>query len=158
MSPSDPVRGERWTICSQNHIHWGANGGAGLLLRHKPGSGNPTYLLARRSRSVDEGGTWGIPGGAVRHGERPEATARREAIEEIGQLPCYDVTAVEVQDCGGGWLFHIIMGDVKQPFVAYSQQETQETGWFTLEQLRGLQLHPGIRRWLDHRNSAASGP
>jgi 8-oxo-dGTP pyrophosphatase MutT (NUDIX family) len=60
------------------------------------------YLLTERSRLVDEGGTWGIPGGAIHDGEPAEAAARREAAEEIWPLPPYRVTRVDVQDCGGG--------------------------------------------------------
>lgn len=78
---------ERWTICESGHVHWGANGGAALLLRHLDPEGPPTYLLQQRSRWVDEGGKWGIPGGAIRNGESPELTARRETQEEIGPVP-----------------------------------------------------------------------
>ena len=42
---------------------------AGLLLRYAPASAEPTYLLQLRARSVDEGATWGIPGGAIKEGE-----------------------------------------------------------------------------------------
>jgi 8-oxo-dGTP diphosphatase len=52
-----PARSDRWTFCSQGHIHWGANGGAGLLLRYAPARGEPVYLLTERSRRVDEGDT-----------------------------------------------------------------------------------------------------
>ncbi len=138
---------ERWTICSYDHVHWGALGGAGLLLRHVPAAGEPTYLLQRRSRSVDEGGTWSIPGGAIRAGESPETAARRETIEEIGALPPYRVTEIEHQDCGGGWIFHIICADVEREFVAFCGQETDATGWFTREQMQNLALHPGLRAW-----------
>jgi len=86
VSAAEPAKGERWTICAADHVHWGANGGAGLLFRYGGGS-EPTYLLARRSRWVDHGLTWGIPGGAIRLGESPETAARREAMEEIGYLP-----------------------------------------------------------------------
>jgi hypothetical protein len=61
---------ERWTHCKQGHIHWGAFGGAGLLLRYAPKGAGPTYLLQRpaavpvggrgrnlgRSRRRDQGG------------------------------------------------------------------------------------------------------
>lgn len=140
---------ERWTTCTLDHTHWGALGGAGLLLRYAPTRGQPTYLLQLRSRSVDEGAKWGIPGGAIKPGESPEDAARRETIEEMGVLPAYRVTEVEHQDCGGGWFFHIICGDVDREFDAFCGQETDATGWFTRDQMRNLTLHPGLRAWLN---------
>jgi 8-oxo-dGTP diphosphatase len=138
----------RWMICRLGHVHWGAFGGAGLLLRHVPKEGDPTFLLQQRTRWVDEGGTWGMPGGAMRRGESPEAAARREAEEEVGALPAYRVTGVEAQECGGGWTFQIVAADVDDQFEAICSQETDATGWFTRTQMRQLPLHPGIERWL----------
>ena len=139
---------DRWVFCRDGHIHWGANGGAGLLLRHMPASGISTYLLTERSRWVDEGGTWGIPGGAMHRGESVEDAARREAAEEIWPLPPCRVTGIDEQDCGGGWRFHIVHADVSAAFAAYAASETDATGWFTLAQMTALRLHPGIRAWL----------
>ncbi|HUA46154.1 MAG TPA: NUDIX hydrolase [Solirubrobacteraceae bacterium] len=156
MSPlARPAPGERWTICTLDHVHWGANGGAGLLLRHPSAEGEPRYLLALRSRWVDEPATWGIPGGAIRDGEAPEEAARRETAEEIGQLPPYRVVAQVVQDCGGGWRFHIFLADVELMFDAYSVHETDATGWFTTREMRELPLHAGVRRWLDELNAGS---
>jgi 8-oxo-dGTP diphosphatase len=150
MSPAaKPGAGERWTICPLDHVHWGANGGAGLLLRYAPAGAEPRFLLALRSRSVDEPATWGIPGGAIRDCESPESAARREMIEEIGQLTPYRIAAVEVQDCGGGWQFHIFLADVDEKFDAYSVLETDATGWFTRKEMRNLPLHSGLQRLLD---------
>lgn len=147
-----PASGERWTICALDHVHWGANGGAGLLLRYRSADSEPRYLLALRSRWADEPATWGFPGGAIRDGESPEEAARRETVEEIGGLPTYGVAAEEMQDCGGGWRFHIFLADVEAMFDAYSVRETDATGWFTSLQMRELPLHSGLRRWLDEHS------
>ncbi len=154
MSAGQPAPAERWTICPLDHVHWGANGGAGLLLRYAPAGADPVYLLLRRSRQVDEPGTWGIPGGAIRDGETPEMAARREVIEEIGSLPAYRLQRLELQDCGGGWNFHIFTADVDEPFEAYAAHETDATGWFTERMMRNLPLHTGLRRWLEERGSS----
>lgn len=144
-----PGSQDRWTFCGLGHVHWGAHGGAGLLLRYVPRSGEPVYLLTERSRWVDEGGTWGMPGGAVHDGETVEAAAHREATEEIWPVPPYRVTGIEVQDCGGGWKFHIIHADTDELFTAYTARETVSTGWFTLSEMRTLRLHPGFRQWVE---------
>ncbi len=151
VSGQQAAPGDRWTICGLDHVHWGANGGAGLLLRRQRSGAEPFYLLTKRSRLVDEGGTWGIPGGAIRDGESPEPAARRETLEEIGRLPAYRVNGVEIQGCGGGWQFHLFVADVQEPFDAYSVHETDATGWFTTEMMHRLSLHSGLRRWLENR-------
>jgi len=145
-TPGSP---DRWTFCRLGHIHWGAHGGAGLLLRHVPRNGEPEYLLTERSRQVDEGGTWSMPGGAIHDGESPQAAAHREATEEIWPVPAYQVTGTEVQDCGGGWKFHIVHADVDEPFTAYTHRETAASGWFTVSQMKALRLHPGFRQWVE---------
>lgn len=142
-----------WTVCDKGHLHWGARGGAGLLLRHVSAQGGASYLLQLRSKSVDYGGTWGIPGGAIRDGETPEMAARREAEEEIGSLPPYRVTGIEVQDCGGNWKFYIVAADVADDFLAYCVRETDATGWFTLADMHVLLLHPGLQNWLEKQES-----
>jgi 8-oxo-dGTP pyrophosphatase MutT (NUDIX family) len=144
-----PDSAERWFFCRAGHIHWGALGGAGLLLRHLPSQGQPLYLLTERSRWIDEGGTWGIPGGAIHHGESPEETAHRAAAEQIWPLPAYRVTGIVVQDCCGGWKFHIVGADIDAPFTAYAARDTDATGWFTVPEMDHLRLYSGVRRWAD---------
>jgi len=93
----------------------------------------------------------------MRSGESPEATARREAQEEIGPLPTYRVTGIDVQDCGGGWKFHIVRADIDRPFIAFCVRETDATGWFTREEMQSLPLHPGFRAWLDEHEPSRAG-
>jgi 8-oxo-dGTP pyrophosphatase MutT (NUDIX family) len=140
---------ERWTICTAGHVHWGADGAAGLLLWCRGAeNGNSTYLLTQRARSVDEPGTWSVPGGAIRAGESPEAAADREATEEIGKLPPYQSVGIEPQPCGGGWCFYLVQAEVDEEFTAYCVRETDATGWFRLADMGQLDLHPGMRGWL----------
>lgn len=144
---------EIWKICDLGHVHWGDDGAAGFLFRHAPESGEPSFLLQQRSSEVDYPGTWGIPGGAIRDGESPETTAKREFQEEIGALPSYRIRGIDVQDCGGNWKFHLILADVETPFLAYRRQETDATGWFTRSDMRSLLLHPGLKIWLGKQDS-----
>ncbi len=157
-APGHEASCERWTICAEGHVHWGAGGGAGLLLRYVPPSGPPQYLLEQRSRWVDEGGSWGMPGGAIRSGESPEQAADREAREELWPIPSYRVTGVEAQDCGGGWCFQIVGGDVDEPVDMYLGREVDAVGWFTVDQMQTLPLHSGFRHWVDDQRHVNPRP
>lgn len=143
-----------WKICEMGHVHWGDAGAAGFLFRYAPGTDEPSFLLEQRSTAVDYPGAWGIPGGAIRDGESPEAAAMREFTEEIGRLPSYRITGTEVQDCGGHWKFHMIFADVDEPFLAYRGEETDATGWFTQTDMATLHLHPGLEIWLNEQKAA----
>jgi 8-oxo-dGTP diphosphatase len=143
-----------WKICEMGHIHWGNQGAAGFLFRHAGVQGEPSFLLQQRSTTVDYPSTWGIPGGAIRDGESPEAAAKREFQEEIGPLPSYRITGINVQDCGGKWQFHMILADVDEEFLAFCGKETAATGWFTQNDMTNLQLHPGLQIWLHEQQRA----
>jgi len=119
-----------------------------LFLRFQPREGEPLYLLTQRSRWVDEGGSWAIPGGAIRDGETPEVAAEREAEEEIWPVPPHRATGVITQDCGGGWKFFVVTAIVDEALPTYPARQTDATGWFASEDMRTLPLHPGFRAWL----------
>ena len=144
------TREKRWAICRAGHFHRGVYGGAGLLLRYAPDSQTPVYLLVEQTRSLDAR-AWGVPGGAVKQGETPRVAARRVAAEEIWPVPRYRVRGIDVEDCGGGWQFHIVSADVTEPFIAHPVKETAATGWFTIEQISALPLFREIRRWVAER-------
>ena len=131
-APGRP-RSDRWTGCASGHLHWGTHGGAGLLLRYVRAQGKDLYLLVHRSRCVDHGGTWGIPGGALHEGETAEAGAGRETGEEIWPIPRHRVWGVETQDCGAGWQFKIVRAEVERPRTVHAARETDATGWFSLD-------------------------
>lgn len=143
---------DRWMICDAGHVHWGTEGAAGLLLRFIAKNGTTCYLLQQRSGWVDYPGTWGIPGGAIRRGESPEAAASREAVEEIGPIRNHRITGIDAQDCGGGWKFYTVCADADSAFPAFCVQETDATGWFTREQMLTLKLHPGLREWFEEHD------
>jgi 8-oxo-dGTP diphosphatase len=93
---SGPVRppglhrqpGDGWVECDCGGRHWGLHGAAGLLLYRTDDAGRAdAVVLQHRAEWSDQGGTWGIPGGALAPGERPEDGAVREAAEEAGIDP-----------------------------------------------------------------------
>lgn len=148
-----PPRLDTWTICDKAHTHWGAAGAAGLWFCYSRAGVAPVYLLERRFSTVDHNGRWCIPGGAIRRGESVGMAARREAEEEIGPLPSYEITAIDTQECGGGWRFYILSARVWALFTPLCICETDAAGWFTREQMASLSLHPGFQSWLDRDES-----
>ena len=60
--------------------YWGAQGAGVVFLARSTGR----LCLQHRSPYVEQGGTWGVWGGAIDKGEDPETAAKREAQEEGG--------------------------------------------------------------------------
>ena len=83
-----PVRrpGDGGVRCGGGSLHWGLNGAAGLLVwrRVRDAADGVEVLLQLRAGWTHEGGTWGVPGGAVGDGESPAEAALRECEEETG--------------------------------------------------------------------------
>jgi 8-oxo-dGTP pyrophosphatase MutT (NUDIX family) len=46
-----------------------------------------SVLLLKRSEKVNDGNTWGLPGGHIEKGEMPTQAAAREIYEEMGFIP-----------------------------------------------------------------------
>ena len=80
MGPRDP--GDAWVEGDRGRF-WGRFGSAGLLV-HDPAKG---ILLQHRALWSDQGGTWGLPGGALHQGEEAIHGALREAHEEAAVPP-----------------------------------------------------------------------
>jgi 2'-5' RNA ligase/ADP-ribose pyrophosphatase YjhB (NUDIX family) len=146
---------DRYVTCDQGHEHWGAAGASGLLVRHEG-----RYLLQHRSPYVQHGGTWSTPGGALARGESPEEGARREAEEKFGPLPDDMTHHHTFTDDHGGWAYHTVVMDSPHRFdpegSGEGDWETQGHGWFTPQEMKGLQLHPGFAAsWEKVRKSGA---
>ena len=141
--------GDRYVTCDQGHRHWGAYGAAGLLVRHTDPGGTRRYLLQHRSETVQHGGTWSTPGGALHAGETPEQGAMRESTEEMGRLHPEMTHAHTYTDDHGGWAYHTVVMDSPERFEPKghggTSWETQGWGWHTPEEMRHLDLHPGFR-------------
>ena len=71
--------------------YWGKQAAGSIFLARD----TKRFLIAHRSRRVEQPGTYGTWGGAIDEGEDPETAARREAVEEAGHqeqivmLPLY---------------------------------------------------------------------
>jgi 8-oxo-dGTP diphosphatase len=152
---------DTWVHCDQGHEHWGAEGAAGMLIRHHGDDGKTRYLLQKRAPWVDHGNTWGIPGGAIDSGESPEAAAHRETEEEMGELPRLKHSHTVTDDHGGGWAYHTVVADSPHRFTPEGGGEDEDEhaghGWFTHGEMNELPLHPGFRKSWDRVRTSHPG-
>ena len=145
--------GDGWVIAGDGQPRWGLYGAAGLLLRYTDQPGDAWLMLAERSAHVHHGGTWGIPGGALHRGESPEDGARREAEEEFGPMPDYEVAEVVVDDAGG-WTYSTVVADVVTLVVVEPVTwEHTRARWASFSEMAHLRLHPGLARLLPRLGS-----
>lgn len=132
--------------------HWG-NAASGILFV----TPQKSMLLLRRSDDVLHPGTWGIPGGAI-----PEVdgafesssfeNALNEASEElgIGVVPHFKLLGSAVmQDENSDFTYETFVGLVKRGFEPRLNWEHDDWGWFSVDEARHLDLHPGFRDLLD---------
>ncbi|EGD44658.1 MutT/NUDIX family protein [Nocardioidaceae bacterium Broad-1] len=130
-----------WIRCRKGHQHWGHRGAAGLLVVARG-----HVLLQLRSRHVQLGGTWSIPGGARERGESAQAAAFREAREETGLNPsAVEVVTEHAASCGG-WIFTTVVATVPtlEPLPRSYGEETAALRWVAADDVETYPLHPGF--------------
>lgn len=140
--------GNGWVYGPDGKRRWGRYGAAGVLLRHVDSLGTPRFMLARRSLKVAQGGTWSFPGGALNRGEHSLLGALREMEEEIGRkIEGYKIIARHVYQPIKEWSYTTWVIDLPhQLFFALPNWETTAVGWFTIAQMREMDLHSSFRK------------
>ncbi|WP_091557650.1 NUDIX domain-containing protein [Arthrobacter sp. ok362] len=138
LGPRDP--GDAWVEGDRGRF-WGRFGSAGLLV-HDPAKG---VLLQHRALWSHQGGTWGLPGGALHHGEEAIDGALREAKEEAAVPPeNVRVLFTSVFDVGY-WTYTTVVAETLEPFdAAISDPESLELQWVPVERVNDKELHPGF--------------
>lgn len=133
--------GDGFVKCACGHSHWGLYGAAGLLV-FDPERG---VLLQRRAWWTHHGGTWALPGGAVRSDETPEQAAIREAAEEA-DIPAELVRPVASStDEHGTWRYTTVLAGSAGPLHARAvSAETAELRWVAAHEVAALPLHDGF--------------
>ena len=138
-----------WKTCSCGERHWGRYGAAGLLLSDPA---RTAVLLQKRSVHVHQGGTWGVPGGAIERGETVRDAALREAHEEAGLDPrTLRVTSTVVGTDHGDWAYTYVLAEAERPeqpelvAAGSTSWEAERTLWVDLTRVESYALHPGLR-------------
>lgn len=136
--PRDP--GDAW-VDGDRGRYWGRFGAAGVLA-YDPDKG---VLLQHRAVWSHNGGTWGLPGGALHHGEEPVTGALREAFEEAA-VPAGNVDVLFTSLFHVGyWSYTTVVVRVREPFdPVISDPESLELRWVPVPHVAGLELHPGF--------------
>ena len=133
--------GDVWVYGPDGQKFWGRYGAAGLLVWH-PTAG---VLLQLRVGWSHFGGTWGLPGGALKEGESADAGALREAHEEAG-VPPSELTVMfsSVLDLGF-WRYTTVVARASSAFTpVIGDAESDALRWVPVDEVDALPLHPGF--------------
>ena len=141
--------GDGWVDCTCGNRHWGLHGAAGLLLARRDDAGTPTHVvLQHRALWSHQGGTWGVPGGALAPQETPLDGALREAWEEAGIPPgTVHVLGEHVLD-HGPWQYTTILADVVPGTaldVRPTDPESLEIAWVAVHEVADRPLLPAFK-------------
>lgn len=141
---------DAWVECTCGSRHWGLAGAAGLALVDRA---TRTIALQLRSVRSHQGGTWGLPGGAIGTGETPLQGALREAAEEadvhVGDV-VPDLTSVLDH---GVWSYTTVLAHVDRdggdpgaprPVLRPVDWESDDLRWVDLDDVADLPLHPAF--------------
>lgn len=141
--------GDGWVDCTcERGRHWGRLGAAGLVLARRGPDGAVSHIvLQHRALWSDQGGTWGIPGGAVGPGETPLDGALREAHEEAGIPPgAVSVVGEHVLD-HGTWRYTTILAEIvpgTRVEVRPTDPESLEIVWVAVDEIEDRTLLPAF--------------
>jgi ADP-ribose pyrophosphatase YjhB (NUDIX family) len=124
---------------------WGA---AGVLFFHRA---TQTFLLNKRGRMINHGGTWSTLGGALDRDETAFEGAMREVEEEIGMVPVSYVELVAHKDTHKGahsdWTYTTFVVEVEGQWEPedVDKFETEDNAWVTISEMSRLPLHPAFK-------------
>lgn len=116
---------------------------------------NGQVLLVRRGQPP-LAGQWSLPGGKVEIGERLEAAAIREILEETGiaidHLARIDMAEIIVRDAGGAVASHAVLTVFAGRYVAgevTAGDDAADARWVSRADLARLELTEDTRRVIE---------
>jgi len=140
------------------HRHRGSRGAAGCL-PWTVRCGRAYVLLGKRSRAVQDPGTWSCFGGAIAEGESPAQAAERECREEVRGITARPGTTSYVGECAAcGWQYTTFLAHVGLDRGALPEVctgwETDQARWVRVAHVRYLNLNPGFAvAWANLRHA-----
>ncbi|WP_314686165.1 Maf family protein [uncultured Bifidobacterium sp.] len=142
--------GDGWVDCACGRRHWGLHGAAGVLLaRRDPTGGRVTHVVMQhRALWSAEGGTWGVPGGAIADGESPVQGALRESLEEAS-IPPQDIDVVgSWREEHGSWAYTTVFAferEGRRVEPRAGDDESMEIAWVPVNEVASLRLLTALR-------------
>ena len=142
--------GDGWVMCDCGRKHWGHNGAAGVLLaRRDEATGRVTHVVMQhRALWSAEGGTWGIPGGAISDGETAIEGALRESFEEAN-ITSQDIDVVGAYcENHGNWRYTTVFAFEKPGHSVNPcahDDESMEIKWVPIDDVPKLKLLTAMR-------------
>jgi 8-oxo-dGTP diphosphatase len=133
--------GDEWVYAENGEKFWGSFGAAGLLVWHRARG----VLLQHRAVWSHFGGTWGLPGGALKPEEDAIDGALREANEEAGFNPGFLRVMFSTVLDRGVWSYTTVVAEATSEFEpVIGDAESVALAWVALDDVDGLPLHPGF--------------
>lgn len=147
--------GDQWVYGPNGEKVWGAFGAAGVLVWNRD---TDCVLLQLRAEWSHHGGTWGIPGGAMRKGESAREGALREAHEEAGVpeelLEAIDEFIIDL----GFWSYTTVIARTTEHFEPVeNDQESIDLQWVKRTAVEELELHPRFGQNWPHLRDLLAG-
>lgn len=142
--------GDGWIDCPCGKKHWGRNNAAGVMLARRNDAGEVTHIaMQHRALWSAEGGTWGVPGGAIAIGENVIEGALRESAEEANFDPAdIDVVGAYCED-HGPWGYTTVFAFEKEGHIVRPQStddESEEVRWVSLHEMKDITLISSLAR------------